>query len=272
MAGHMLSLVLQEHGHSVTPVARRGVPLDNLVLLDVQSPEFDKFLQTHVFDVVVNCVGVLNQFAEKDLARAIYLNSYFPHALAARFARTECKVVHISTDCVFSGKQGHYRETDTPDADTAYARTKALGEIKNDKDLTVRTSIIGPDLSPQGIGLLNWFLRQHGAVQGYEGAIWSGVTTLDLAHWLIKALERDITGLYHLTPGDSINKYQILCHFNHLFEKAIPITPVAEPRVDKSIVDTRQLLEVPGYRPMFEALADWTKARKHLYPHYFAEA
>lgn len=271
MAGHMVSLVLRDRGYDVTPLARKQVPLANLKLLDVQSPEFESFLQATSFDAVINCIGVLNQFAERNLADAIYLNSYFPHHLEQVFAQTSCKVIHISTDCVFSGKKGRYLETDIPDADTAYARTKALGELNNAKDLTLRTSIIGPDLSPQGIGLLNWFLQQKDSVSGYQGAIWSGVTTLQLAKVIVEALESDVTGLYHLTPGDSINKYEILNLFKQLFNKSIEIVPMAEPRIDKSLVDSRRLFTVPGYKQMFAEVAEWTKQRKELYSHYFVE-
>lgn len=271
MAGHMLSLVLRAHGFDVTPLARKQVPLENLKCLDVQTPEFDVFLQSNSFDVVINCIGVLNQFAERNVADAIYLNSYFPHHLEQVFAQTPCKVIHISTDCVFSGNKGRYIETDIPDADTVYARTKALGEIHNAKDLTLRTSIIGPDLSSKGIGLLNWFLHQRDSVSGYQGAIWSGVTTLQLAKVIVEVLKSDVSGLYHLTPDGSISKYEILSIFKEQFNKPIEIVPLAEPRIDKSLIDSRRLFSVPGYAQMFAELAEWTKQRKDLYPHYFVE-
>ena len=106
------------------------------------------------FDTVINCIGVLNQFAERDKAGAVYLNSYLPHYLAKITEGTDTQVIHMSTDCVFSGKRGQYTEYDIRDGETFYDRTKALGEIEDEKNLTLRQSIVGPDIKRTGIGLM----------------------------------------------------------------------------------------------------------------------
>src|SRR5699024_1115052 len=106
------------------------------------------------------------------------------------------KIIHMSTDCVFSGKIGNYKEDSLRDGETFYDRSKALGELDNQKDLTFRNSIIGPDINENGIGLFNWFMKQEGSINGYSKAIWTGVTTLTLAKAMDSALKEDLVGIY----------------------------------------------------------------------------
>src|SRR5690606_24943808 len=116
------------------------------------------------------------------------------------------KLIHISTDCVFSGNRGAYTEDDFCDANDTYGRSKALGELNNDRDLTIRTSIIGPELKTNGEGLLHWFLNQSTPVNGFTEAYWGGVTTLELAKAIKTALMSDLKGIVNLTNGESISK------------------------------------------------------------------
>jgi len=115
---------------------------------------------------------------------------------------TAVKIIQISTDCVFSGKDGGYKEDSFRDGDTIYARTKALGEINNNKDLTIRTSIIGPDINEDGIGLFHWFMKQSGTIYGFRNAYWTGVTTIELAKGIEKFIEYNVTGIYHFVPTE----------------------------------------------------------------------
>ena len=154
MAGHTISLYLREKGHDVLGFDLRPSDLITSVAGDAMNAELIKDLVgKNKFDTVINCIGILNQFAEKNKAVAVYLNSFFPHYLAQLTEGTDTQVIHMSTDCVFSGNRGHYKEDDLRDGTTFYDRSKALGEIENEKDLTLRQSIVGPDINPKGIGL-----------------------------------------------------------------------------------------------------------------------
>ena len=131
-------------------------------------------------DVVINCVGIVKQLsAAKDALITIAINSVLPHRLARLCDLLDARVIHVSTDCVFSGRQGNYRESDQPDANDLYGRSKLLGEIDYPNAITLRTSIIGRELASRN-GLLEWLLHERGRVRGFSGAIFSGLTTDEL--------------------------------------------------------------------------------------------
>lgn len=272
MAGHMISLYLREHGHDVIGFARSKSNLVDSVAGDAQDAAFIKDLVgINKFDTVINCVGLLNQYAESNKAGAVYLNSYFPHFLAEITDGTDTQVIHMSTDCVFSGKRGQYTEDDLKDGETFYDRTKALGEIENNKDLTLRQSIVGPDIKVSGIGLLNWFMQQHGEVTGFTGAMWTGQTTLQLARTMEAAAKERAHGLYNMVPDSSISKYDLLGLFNKYIRKEkVNIIPVDKMAADKSLMRTHWNFGyiIPDYEAMVAELADWMRAHKELYPHY----
>ena len=272
MAGHMISLYLREHGHDVIGFARSKSNLVDSVAGDAQDAAFIKDLVgINKFDTVINCVGLLNQYAESNKAGAVYLNSYFPHFLAEITDGTDTQVIHMRTDCVFSGKRGQYTEDDLKDGETFYDRTKALGEIENNKDLTLRQSIVGPDIKVSGIGLLNWFMQQHGEVTGFTGAMWTGQTTLQLARTMEAAAKERAHGLYNMVPDSSISKYDLLGLFNKYIRKEkVNIIPVDKMAADKSLMRTHWNFGyiIPDYEAMVAELADWMRAHKELYPHY----
>lgn len=221
-------------------------------------------------DHVINCVGVLVSKSSDDICSAIQINSYLPHYLARLGAKHDFKLVHISTDCVFSGKAGGYREDSFRDGDDNYARTKALGEVVNDKDLTIRTSIIGPELKNNGTGLFDWFMKQSGQINGYTNAFWSGVTTLELAKAVDEFIKQDIRGLFHLCPDVKISKYELLKRFSEIWGHQIDIVPVSTYSVDKSLISTRDDFNysVPGYKSMLEDQYEWMKSHAEYYPQY----
>jgi dTDP-4-dehydrorhamnose reductase len=160
MAGSVVATHLAEQGYDVTRVAGSRKVTDDTILLDLADERLAYgYLSEHEFDVVINCVGILLGDCERDAARAIYLNAYLPKHLERHFRGSRTKVIHLSTDCVFSGQDGPYREDSPYDGMLLYDRSKALGEIKNDKDLTLRMSIIGPELKA-GSGLFHWFMQQ----------------------------------------------------------------------------------------------------------------
>ena len=272
MAGHTISLYLKEQGHDVLGFDRRPSSLIESVSGDAMDAAFVRDLVgENKYDTIINCIGLLNQFAENNHAAAAYLNSYFPHQLAELTAGTDTQIIHMSTDCVFSGKRGQYTEDDLRDGTTFYDRSKALGEIGNDKDLTMRQSIVGPDINPQGIGLLNWFMQQHGEVTGYTGAMWTGQTTLQLAKTMEAAAKERAHGLVNTVPETNISKCDLLGLFNKYIRKEkVTIIPVDKMAADKSLKRTRWEFgyKIPDYETMVAELADWIRDHKELYPHY----
>lgn len=272
MAGHMISLYLKEQGHDVTGFARSESKFVETITGDATDAEFiKKMVGGGQFETVINCIGLLNQFAENNKSGAVFLNSYLPHLLADATKDTETQVIHMSTDCVFSGRRGGYTEEDQRDGMTFYDRTKALGELEDEKNLTLRQSIVGPDIKPSGIGLLNWFMQQHGEVTGYTSAMWTGQTTLQLAKTMEIAAKKRIHGLYNMVPSTSISKCDLLRLFNqYLRREKVSIVPVNKMAADKSLKRTRWDFDyqIPNYDIMISELADWMSAHKELYPHY----
>ena len=148
MAGHLISLYLKECGHEVLGFARQKSQLVKSVVGDARDTCLVRqMIAEGSFDSVINCIGVLNQFAQNKRADAAFLNGFFPHFLAEITEGTSTQIIHMSTDCVFSGKTGSYLESDVPDGETFYDRSKALGEIEDGKNITLRNSIVGPDMA-----------------------------------------------------------------------------------------------------------------------------
>lgn len=274
MAGHIISIYLQEAGHNVVAFSRTKFQyVDNI---NGDARDFDllkKIIVDGEYDAVVNAIGILNKDADDDKPSAILLNSYLPHFLSDITKNMKTRVIHMSTDCVFSGKTGGYSETSFRDGETFYDRSKALGELDNDKDLTFRNSIIGPDINENGIGLFNWFMKQEGNTNGFSKAIWTGVTTLTLSKAIERALEDNLTGLYNLVNNDSINKFDLLNLFNkHFKNSTIMIEPTDTIVIDKSLVNNRKDFSfiVPNYEEMILEMKVWIENHKFLYPHYFS--
>ncbi len=273
MAGHMITLYLYEKGYEVTGFAREKSRFVETVVGDARDLEqIKKTIEDGKYDTVINCIGLLNQFAEEDHEGAVFLNTYLPHYLARITADTQTKIIHMSTDCVFSGRKGNYREQDFPDGRLFYDRTKALGELNDQKNITFRNSIIGPDMKTDGIGLMNWFMQQEGQVKGYKNAIWTGQTTLQLAKTIECAVMQQVYGLYNMVPDKSISKYEILCLLNrYLRREVIEIIPDEDFRVNKSLIRTNYRgfdYKIPDYETQIMELGTWMREHKRLYPHY----
>lgn len=272
MAGHITAQYLIEQGHIVKGFAREHSPICDTILGDARNEQDIKnALQSESYDYVINCIGVLNKFVDANLSDGIYLNSVLPHFIAKQLEGTKTKLIHISTDCVFEGTKGKYTEEDIPDATSYYGRSKALGEVVDDKNLTIRTSIIGPELKANGIGLFHWFMSQQAKVYGYEKVIWSGVTTLQLA----KAIDQDIktpqTGLYHLVNNEDIPKHDLLVLFNtYCRQEQIEIGKNSTLENDKTLRNTRdcQPFKVPSYEVMVREMCEWMNQHRDLYKQY----
>lgn len=273
MAGHIISLYFQEQGHDVTGFARRPISFCKNLIGDAMNPaEIKSAILSDDFDVVINAIGVLNQNAEDHKSMAVMLNGYLPHFIADTLRNSKTKLIHMSTDCVFAGNTGPYYEDSFPDGKIFYDRSKAIGEVNDDKNLTFRNSIVGPDCNEKGIGLFNWFMKQEGSINGFTGAIWTGVTTLTLAKAMEQALKENLTGLYNLVNNESINKFDLCGLFNKYFRNGeVRINPSDTLQLDKSLRHRRTDFSfvVPSYEQQIKEMADWVNSHKEFYPHYF---
>lgn len=272
MAGHMISIYLSENGHDVTGYARSKSKFVETVIGDAKDTELlKKTIEYGEYDAVINCIGILNKFAEDDHEVATFLNAYLPHFLSKTAKEIGSYIIHMSTDCVFSGKKGQYKEDDLRDGESFYDRSKALGELDDEYSVTLRNSIVGPDIKKTGIGLMNWFMQQKGTVKGFKKAIWTGQTTLQLAKTMEQAAIQKPHGIYNMVPDESISKYELLKLFNNIRLNPIEIIPEENFIADKSLVRTKYDgfdYKIPDYETMVFELGDWMKNHKELYPYY----
>jgi len=273
LIGHQVHNYLKDNGgYELYNIAYRNKLQENTILIDARD---EKNLIEQIISIkpqyIVNCIGILIGGSNKDPENAIFLNSYMPHRLRRLADKINAKLIHISTDCVFSGdKKNPYVETDEKDGRGVYAKTKGLGEIINGKHLTLRTSVVGPELKKDGEELFHWFMNQSNSVSGFTKAIWSGVTTIELAKAVKWSIDNNITGLYHITNNSSISKYELLKLFQKHVKKDIDITPVDGKNVNKSFIDTRLLInyKIPSYEQMVIDMASLIFKNKSLYSHY----
>ncbi len=243
---------------------RYGVFDESRLIPGVDASDFDSVIRAVGIarpDAVVNCIGIVKQLAAaRDPIQSVAVNALFPHRVAAFCEATGARFVHISTDCVFAGTTGHYREDDAPDATDLYGRSKGLGEV-GAPALTLRTSIIGRELSSTS-GLVEWFLSKRGTtVDGYTGARFSGLTTAALARVIGELLERHpgISGLWHLA-ADPISKHDLLVMMRDTLAVPIDILPRDAPVIDRTLDGSRLVaaagLRIPGWPAMIRGLAD----------------
>lgn len=215
-----------------------------------ESPSVRRAMEEFKPDAVINCIGVVKQLSDAhDPLVVIPINALLPHMLASECRRIGARLIHVSTDCVFSGRRGHYAESDIPDAEDLYGRSKLLGEVSAGRCLTIRTSIIGPEPSGRASGLLGWFLAQRGRVRGYRRAIFSGLPTVTLAEVIRDHVlpRSDLEGLYHV-GADPIDKLTLLQLIRDRWSKDIEIEPADMPAIDRSLDSTR-FRAVTGYSP-----------------------
>lgn len=200
-------------------------------------------------DIVVNCIGIIKQLATpSNPLDFLEVNACFPHRLAKHCAAFGSKLIHISTDCVFSGNRGLYKESDVPDALDLYGQTKHLGEVSNPNSLTLRTSIIGHELS-SARSLVDWFLSQPDHVYGYTKAIFSGLPAIEIARVLTQYVfpYPNLSGLYHLSV-DPITKYDLLTLVSRTYRHAITITPDDSYALDRSL-NSDLFRSLTGFKP-----------------------
>jgi dTDP-4-dehydrorhamnose reductase len=198
-------------------------------------------------DVLINCIGVIKQVsAASEPLAVIPINALLPHRLAELCRAARTRLIHFSTDCVFSGNRGNYIESDVPDATDLYGRTKLIGEVTQPHTLTIRTSIIGHELQ-SSVSLIDWFLSQNGPVKGYSAAIYSGFPTVEMARILAQIVipNSALNGLYHVS-SKPISKLELLKLVARQYRKTIEIVPDNEVKIDRSLNSTR-FTAVTGY-------------------------
>lgn len=201
-------------------------------------------------DVVINCVGLIKQLAlAKDPLSTLPLNSMLPHRLSKLCSLTDARLVHVSTDCVFTGSKGMYVESDVSDAVDLYGKSKFIGELNDQPHaITLRTSIIGHELASHA-SLVDWFLSQEGAVKGFTKAIFSGVPTAELARIIVEYVlpNNELFGVYHVS-ANPIDKFTLLTEIAQVYQKKIDIIPDDQLAIDRSLDSTR-FREAVGYIP-----------------------
>lgn len=271
MAGHMITLFLESlNKYDVYNICHQKKLNDKSIVLDViDQVAFFKTLDSIRPDIIINCIGILNDKSDKDIVYTKMINTILPKSLETYYQDTDTKIIHLSTNCVFKGSNGPYSEYDNKDATDTYGISKSLGEIDNDKDLTIRTSIIGPELK-YGKGLFDWFMRQSEEILGYNQEYWSGVTTLELAHIIDKMIEQNIVGIYNLSPREKISKYNLLNLFKEIFKKDIIIKEDNQRKVDKSLITKRNDFEYHfnDYYKMIENMKLWMEKHSNYYDKY----
>jgi len=273
LVGHQIHNYLQDNSDfNLSNISYTRKLNNETILLDARKEKcfFDQIRQIQP-NYIVNCIGLLVNKAKQDPKNAVSINAHLPHKLAKLANNINSKLIHISTDCVFSGnKQSPYVETDEKDGRSTYAKTKSLGEIYSKNHLTIRTSTIGPEIINGSDSLFNWFMNQSGVIEGFTKSIWSGVTTIEVAKAVKWFINNNTVGLYHLTNGIPIKKYDLLHLFKKYTNNNIEIKKVDGVVTNKSFVDTRKEIsyQLPSYDEMIRDMVLLTKNKRKLYDHY----
>lgn len=269
MAGHVLVRYFRQKSDWGVFYTSRDTTDPHALYLDAgDEAQTDHLLRQVRPDIVINAIGLLNQQAEANESLAYQINGLLPHHLRKRMDAAGGKLVHISTDCVFSGERGDYTEDDVPDGSTVYAKSKAIGEVRQEPHLTVRTSIIGPEIRSNRIGLFDWFMSRQGMVKGYTRVYWNGVTTLQLAQSIERMLAAGTSGLVHLTAEEKVSKYELLQLIQQTFGKTdADLQPDGVLFQDRSLRCTREdeALRTVAYRQMLTELYNWMKPYSYGY-------
>jgi dTDP-4-dehydrorhamnose reductase len=275
MLGHIIFQYFhQEDKFELFDLVYRDKLREESIVCDINNTsEFKNIIRSIQPDFIINCIGILLKGSRRNPSNSIFVNSYFPHFLVEIADDINSKVIHISTDCVFSGLKGRYTETGFRDADDIYGRSKALGEIFSEKHLTLRTSIVGPEIKKDGEGLFHWFMNQTGEVNGFTKVFWSGVTTLQLAENIEQSIHYNYTGLLHVTNEIPISKFDLLQLFKLIWKRdSISILPYHGKSIDKSLISTLGVdFKVPSYYEMLFKQYEWMNNRNDFYSLYHSK-
>lgn len=271
----------KEYSYEVFGSVRRDITKQELLKLKgfngkitsgIDALNFDSihsYLTSVQPDIIFNCIGVIKQKEENtDKASTIYINSVLPHEIAKTASSLGAKLIHFSTDCIFNGEKGNYNENDFANADDTYGRSKKLGEIESKPHLTLRTSIIGHELTSNN-SLIDWFLSQTGVIKGYSNAIFSGMPTCYIAEIANDILKNhpELSGLYHLSVAP-IDKCTLLELVKNIYDKEIKIEPYTAFCINRSL-DSSLLRETIKLSPL--KWGDLIQKMHNEYLKYFEE-
>lgn len=265
MLGHVLYSELKK-SHKVwgTVRAKKWHP-DLLEGYDVDDlAKVEKLINDIKPDFVINCIGIIKQLkASKDKVISLEVNSLWPHRLAEICERHNSKMIHFSTDCVFSGNKGNYQEGDLADARDTYGLSKFMGEVDYPHTLTLRTSIIGHELNSH-VSLIDWFMSQKNECKGFTQAIYTGFPTIVVARFLNDIIFKKFTsGVYHFS-SESINKYELLKLVADVYGKKINIVPSDEIKIDRSLNSDRLRTQL-NWKP-----ESWPSMVKSMHEHFIS--
>lgn len=277
MLGHKLFFHLSNYENfEVFATVRRLDSIDkylpsdllNNLFINIDASNYEsisKIINLTKPDIVINCIGIVKQSSlGQDPLSNIAINALLPHQIARTCYLAGIRMIHISTDCVFSGEKGNYTENDIPDAVDIYGRSKLLGEVNYSHTLTLRTSIIGHELGSR-LGLLEWFLGQTDKVNGFTRHIFTGFPTIELARIIAKYIipASHLTGIYHLS-SEPISKYDLLQLVASTYGKSITIEPYENTCCDRSL-NSERLRNIIGYSP-----PKWPDLINEMYEDYLA--
>lgn len=249
MLGNYVNKYLLKKNLNIIPLTRKDYDLTNLSIISLTNFLKDKNLKEK--DIIINCAGIIPQSSkDKELSKNMYykINSIFPIVLSMIAINTNCKFIHITTDCVFSGKEGNYNEVSLPDEMNDYGTSKSLGEIAY--GTIIRTSIIGEEENYKR-SLIEWIKsNKNGEINGYSNHWWNGVTCLQLAKIIYQIIDENLywKGIRHIYSPTIINKYNLCKLVNEIFNLNIDIKEWHTDKVDKSIIsiyDTNNSFNIP---------------------------
>lgn len=267
MLGHVVKRYFENKGYEVHSTSRNKNDQNYFDLAD-NIKNIDEIVERIKPQVVINCIGLLNKVAEENQSLAVLINSYLPHYMDELSEKANFKFIHVSTDCVFDGKKGKYTIDSFKDAYSFYGQSKALGELNNKRSVTLRTSIVGPDENPKGIGLFQWFMNQENETKGFSKVIWTGITTIQFAKCMEEAIEKDLSGLYHAVNGEEIAKADLLRLFAKYFKSSTKVIDDENYISNKSLTlkDGDYRFNIPSYEDMVKEMKEWVLANKEIYP------
>lgn len=276
MLGYQLYNLLKKKNYEVKGVCRKSkstsykfIRSKKFANIDLQNfNHLEKYVEYFSPDFVINCAGIIKQKYNKNEKNKIFLiNSSLPNFLGILSKKYSFKFIHISTDCVFDGKKGNYTEKEIPNSLDDYGFSKSLGEVNLQNCITLRTSIIGHELSQKN-GLLEWFLNQK-KVSGFKNAFFSGLTTLELSKIINKLLKVKFKyGIYNVA-SKKINKYELLMLINKIYDKGIKIVPSTKLKIDRSLIGQKfknvYKIEINSWEKMIRDMNIYYSINKKLY-------
>lgn len=260
MAGHVISdYLLSKNQYQILLFEEKEIISSDFVI----NPSFFR----DEFDIIINPIRCLVEESNQNPQKAILYNSLFPHYLKNKYKSKKTKIIHLSTDCVFSGDKGNYNEEAEHDGFSIYSKTKSLGEVVDNKNIVLRTSYIGPSLKKDE-ELFDWFLQQEKYVSGFTRAYWNGVTTLELAKKIHDLIKLDYVGVYHLIGEKKISKFDLLVIMRDIWKKDIEVIKDKSMKIDRSLLDTKKILKTQSYKSMFLELYNYMTKDASKYSKY----